>query len=207
MVNDQEPRYRLVDSNGNVVGSLFQNADGNVEIQDETGTGSVFGPNGIVTPAIDAESVSTEDLAIPQLFKTARSDTELDNVNKDATIYLASASFDDNRTLSARVHISGVYRGGNGTVVGGDWTLNNRHSLVGHVQIDVDGSITTGDERIAFNCIVIFGDININNDRCVLSNLEGTGTVTFAEGTSDGSIGPASGALTIIDDGNNEVLT
>ena len=68
MVNDQEPRYRLVDSNGNVVGSLFQNADGNVEIQDETGTGSVFGPDGIVTPAIDAESVSagqvtSDDLA------------------------------------------------------------------------------------------------------------------------------------------------
>ena len=62
MVNDQEPRYRLVDSNGNVVGSLFQNADGNVEIQDETGTGSVFGPDGIVTPAIDAESVSAEVL-------------------------------------------------------------------------------------------------------------------------------------------------
>ena len=62
MVNDQEPRYRLVDSDGNVVGSLFQNADGNVEIQDETGTGSVFGPDGIVTPAIDAGSVSTEIL-------------------------------------------------------------------------------------------------------------------------------------------------
>ena len=64
MVNDQEPRYRLVDSNGNVVGSLFQNGDGNVEIQDETGTGSVFGPNGIVTPAIDAESVSAGTLVI-----------------------------------------------------------------------------------------------------------------------------------------------
>ena len=64
MVNDQEPRYRLVDSNGNVVGSLFQNADGNVEIQDETGTGSVFGPNGIVTPAIDAESASVESATI-----------------------------------------------------------------------------------------------------------------------------------------------
>ena len=67
MVNDQEPRYRLVDSNGNVVGSLFQNADGNVEIQDETGTGSVFGPDGIVTPAIDAESVSAEQRDISQL--------------------------------------------------------------------------------------------------------------------------------------------
>ena len=66
MVNDQEPRYRLVDSNGNVVGSLFQNADGNVEIQDETGTGSVFGPDGIVTPAIDAESVSAETASVAQ---------------------------------------------------------------------------------------------------------------------------------------------
>ena len=64
MVNDQEPRYRLVDSNSNIVGSLFQNADGNVEIQDETGTGSVFGPDGIVTPAIDAGSVSTEDARV-----------------------------------------------------------------------------------------------------------------------------------------------
>ena len=65
MVNDQEPRYQLIDPDtGAVVGSFFQNDDGNVEIQDETGTGSVFGPNGIVTPAIDAESVSTGRLDI-----------------------------------------------------------------------------------------------------------------------------------------------
>ena len=64
MVNDQEPRYRLVDSNGNVVGSLFQNAAGNVEIQDETGTGSVFGADGIVTPAIDAGSASVGEATV-----------------------------------------------------------------------------------------------------------------------------------------------
>ena len=67
MVNDQEPRYQLIDPDtGAVVGSFFQNADGNVEIQDETGTGSVFGPDGIVTPAIDAESVSANRLGIGQ---------------------------------------------------------------------------------------------------------------------------------------------
>ena len=76
MVNDQEPRYRLVDSNGNVVGSLFQNADGNVEIQDETGTGSVFGPNGIVTPAIDAESVSAEEQSIANVAGLVYKDEE-----------------------------------------------------------------------------------------------------------------------------------
>ena len=81
MVNDQEPRYRLVDSNGNVVGSLFQNAAGNVEIQDETGTGSVFGPDGIVTPAIDAGSASVEVLE--------REDTVID----EGAIYLSNGFF------------------------------------------------------------------------------------------------------------------
>ena len=40
--SDQEPRYRLVDSNGNVVGSVFGDGNGNVEIQDETGTSYLF---------------------------------------------------------------------------------------------------------------------------------------------------------------------
>ena len=84
MVNDQEPRYRLVDSNGNVVGSLFQNADGNVEIQDETGTGSVFGPNGIVTPAIDAGSVSTEKQNIGQVVARVWND-DADQTIPDST--------------------------------------------------------------------------------------------------------------------------
>ena len=95
MVNVQEPRYRLVDSNGNVVGSLFQNADGNVEIQDETGTGSVFGPNGIVTPAIDASSVETEELTISnfggevhlsdaqEIPNNTRTQIEFDSVEND----------------------------------------------------------------------------------------------------------------------------
>ena len=88
MVNDQEPRYRLVDSNGNVVGSLFQNADGNVEIQDETGTGSVFGPNGIVTPAIDAGSVSTETLGISNAVLKVTMSTDQDIPN-DSTVKVA----------------------------------------------------------------------------------------------------------------------
>ena len=40
--SDQEPRYQLVDSNDNVVGSFFGDGNGNVEIQDETGTSFVF---------------------------------------------------------------------------------------------------------------------------------------------------------------------
>lgn len=36
MVNDQEPRYRLVDGNGNVVGTLFAEADGTLKLQEGT---------------------------------------------------------------------------------------------------------------------------------------------------------------------------
>ena len=91
MVNDQEPRYRLVDSNGNVVGSLFQNDDGNVEIQDETGTGSVFGPNGIVTPAIDAESVNTEQLNFDDIVYAELIDEYVQGTGTDESV---SVEFD-----------------------------------------------------------------------------------------------------------------
>jgi hypothetical protein len=36
MVNDTEPRYRLVDPNGNVVGSLFAESDGTLKLQEGT---------------------------------------------------------------------------------------------------------------------------------------------------------------------------
>jgi len=47
MVSDQEPRYRLVDSNGNVVGSLFINGDGDVAIQDENANEVSLGAPGL----------------------------------------------------------------------------------------------------------------------------------------------------------------
>jgi len=36
MVTDTEPRYRLVDANGNVVGSLFAESDGTLKLQEGT---------------------------------------------------------------------------------------------------------------------------------------------------------------------------
>jgi len=36
MVNDQEPRYRLVDADGNVVGSFFAESDGTLKLQEGT---------------------------------------------------------------------------------------------------------------------------------------------------------------------------
>ena len=67
MVSDQEPRYRLVDANGNIVGSLYGKADGSIAIQ-ETASGSdrevALAPDGTFSaPSGDFDSVSTESLA------------------------------------------------------------------------------------------------------------------------------------------------
>ena len=66
MVSDQEPRYRLVDANGNIVGSLYGKADGSVAIQ-ETDSGSdrevALAPDGTFSaPSVETDSVSTEEL-------------------------------------------------------------------------------------------------------------------------------------------------
>ena len=68
MVSDQEPRYRLVDSDGNIVGSLYGKPDGSVAIQ-ETDSGSdreaTLAPDGTFSaPSVETESVSTEGLRV-----------------------------------------------------------------------------------------------------------------------------------------------
>ena len=142
MVNDQEPRYRLVDSNGNVVGSLFQNADGNVEIQDETGTGSVFGPDGIVTPAIDAGSVSTEQL------NTNPTGT-LVGLDGDQTIANDTITDIEWQTETARGEVSGLLDSTNNEVIvpsGFNWakiTVSGFWS--GTIEIDVFETRVNGD--------------------------------------------------------------
>jgi len=53
MVNDQEPRYRLVDENGNVVGSFFAESDGTLKLQEGTSGNdneAVFTPDGVFKP-------------------------------------------------------------------------------------------------------------------------------------------------------------
>ena len=78
MVSDQEPRYRLVDDNGNIVGSLYGKADGSVAIQ-ETDSGDdrevALAPDGTFSaPSVETESVTTESLAIAGLEQFERFD-------------------------------------------------------------------------------------------------------------------------------------
>ena len=229
MVNDQEPRYRLVDSNGNVVGSLFQNGDGNVEIQDETGTGSVFGPNGIVTPAIDAESVSAEEIDIetPTILHSSdgfetidgadideRLDNALDVASAGDDIYLGPEILEDNRTGADSIDIPVTIIGTNsgdssGTRLQADWEITTPGVDIRHIRID-------GDNRIDINgnfCTI--EDIRLSSTDTELRVVDGVennfarisddGSVIFEDGTSRNIVDSSTGIDVTDNDGGNTV--
>jgi len=67
MVTDQEPRYRLVDADGNVVGSLFAEADGTLKLQEGTSGDDnelAFGTQG----ALEVEQVDVASVDINQSY-------------------------------------------------------------------------------------------------------------------------------------------
>ena len=71
MVSDQEPRYRLVDANDNIVGSLYGKPDGSIAIQ-ETDSGSdrevTLAPDGTFSaPSVETDSVTTGEAVADNL--------------------------------------------------------------------------------------------------------------------------------------------
>lgn len=230
MVNDQEPRYRLVDSNGNVVGSLFQNADGNVEIQDETGTGSVFGPDGIVTPAIDAESVSAKESVIGNgtVLRSSdgwetiegtdaddRLDNALDKVSEGDVIYLENAEYSKERTGTDSIDevggdgftIIGATAIFAGTSIASKWVIDNRIRLS---KIDYragDGELTINGRFSQLHSLTINGlsdGLLVDADDVLIYGIQLPGDMTFADGTNGGLI-DASYRGTVTDNGSNTV--
>ena len=217
--NDQEPRYRLVDSNGNVVGSLFQNSAGNVEIQDETGTGSVFGPDGIVTPAIDAGSVSTESLNSSHLFAEsfdgADQNARLDNAISAATdgesiIHMEPVGYDADRTISKELTfvgtaVSGAKRSAflaDNTI----WQLDAASNII-RVGMGVGAELQLNDGgAICDKMHLNDATITVDSNRCVLNNIVGfSGSeVVFTADAAD-SIIDSSTTLTVTDNGSNTV--
>ncbi|AFH21455.1 hypothetical protein OSG_eHP1_00125 [environmental Halophage eHP-1] len=162
--SDQEPRYRLVDSNDNVVGSLFGDGNGNVEIQDETGTSYLFtsSPN------------SGSDVA---RFQDLPSDTRTDISDGGTTVVsdTSDINFVDNLTVTDD---------GDGTVridaaTGGTDTRTD---------VSDDGTLVVTDtEDINFGSgldVTDDGDTSVTVD----STASGTGgTADTASVTGDGS--------------------
>ena len=90
MVSDQEPRYRLVDANDNIVGSLYGKPDGSVAIQ-ETASGSdrevALAPDGTFSaPSVETESLSAEKALIDNVVVQQNTIGELSESRGDRVV-------------------------------------------------------------------------------------------------------------------------
>lgn len=157
MTSDQEPRYRLVDDDGNIVGSLYGKADGSIAIQ-ETASGAdrevALAPDGTFSaPSVETESVSTDSATVTNGVDAGsvatkivsndyfyagsydgntpedRLDNALQDIDTGQTIYLENESYDA-RTIDKPIAIIGSGSDANnpGTVLE-DWDVSSAASI------------------------------------------------------------------------------
>jgi hypothetical protein len=206
--NDQEPRYRLVDSNGNVVGSLFVNGDGNVAIQDETATETEFTPQGVATPSVETDAVRTETIGAGDYHYTADypgadADARLDNALSAAVdgdvICLENAIYDEGHTVSTRVRLVSYANGG--ARFDSPITVNSRSLLDG---LRIATTVTLNDNAGGVsNCVLFGGSIDVAGSQNILNGIIG-GSATFQSGTSANII-DGSSSVTVTDNGSNTI--
>jgi len=107
MVTDQEPRYRLVDADGSVVGSLFAESDGTLKLQEGTSGNEnelSFGPQGLLNVqelSVAATSVSTA-IADLSSISTGQYESIIGAPSRDANSEISNGQFTPKE--------SGVYR-------------------------------------------------------------------------------------------------
>jgi hypothetical protein len=209
--NDQEPRYRLVDSNGNVVGSLFVNGDGNVAIQDETATETEFTPNGVTTPSVETDAVRTETIGAGEHlyagdFDGVDADARLDNAiaaaDGEDVVYLERASYGANRTISTRLNFRGDFSGTE--LQDATWTINASQASLFGAQLRGTVEIIVDQPRVHLDRIYDLGNgIAINANHAIVTRCFAA-TITFASGTEDG-VADTNTLSTITDNGSNVV--
>lgn len=229
MVNDTEPRYRLVDADGNVVGSLFAESDGTLKLQEGTSGNdnevsvatdgtftapSVSTDSATVANQVDAGSVSTEQIASNRYYSggfdgsspDARLTNALSAATNGDTIYLESASYTSNRTISKNL----VIIGSTGAVSLGGSVFDGTITCDGRVVFQNVGGDNTADFQMngalsGFIACSIAGSITFNADLCRYLSSNGA-DVTFASGTTDGLVDGAT-STTVTDNGTNTIGT
>jgi len=214
MVADQEPRYRLVDANGNVVGSLFAESDGTLKLQE--GTSGNDNELALSTQgALEVEQISESESPVVKTWAQsgATADDRLSNAvtaaTQEDTILLEPATF-NSTTISKNVALVASAAGleGSADIADGEtWSLTTDVTVIGldvFGTLRVEGSITSH----VRDCTVRgTGDIRLANGTHLLSHIAGAGDVVFESGASGGEIGIVSGTVTVTDnDGGNRIL-
>lgn len=162
--------------------------------------GSVIEPD-----TVNSGSVNTDDVTIDSTYRYAGSDAELNDALSESSdgdvIILGQNSF-GSFTIDNEITIMGTGRVG--SVIGSDWTLNERCEFRG---VAVSNGVTvTVNERID-----VFGSIgfasttkwDVYSNRCIFTGIESS-TIEFASGTQN-SIVDSSALTTVTDNGSNTI--
>jgi hypothetical protein len=203
--SDQEPRYQLVDSNGNVVGSLFGDGSGNVVIADETDTQNTFGPDGISTPALEAESVS--NIAYAAQYSGVDADARLNNaltdVGGESKIILEQADYTTDHSIPEGLTLEGQSMNGS-RFTGGTLSIDGRRCHLTNMGIFTD--VVVNSNNIKFTDI--YGStsgstpVTVDSDDVLVIGWRG-GDVTFNSGTSGGLVDSCTGTTFTDNAGSN----
>jgi hypothetical protein len=198
MVSDEEPRYWLVNSSGDVEGSLYINASDQVVIQEGTQFENEirFDQNQLeVTTPITAERGEfqrlDEDTLIATHFPGGDPDARLDNALAAADdgdeIRLESAFYTTDRTISNVLTITGVAPDFEGSNIAATWTISGNGTLVQQSYIDATDGV-----------------LQIDGSNCIVTKVRG-GEVEFTS-NSNSSLIDTSIPNTITDNGIDTVV-
>jgi len=156
------------------------------------------------TDALEADS-ATVDNTYHYAGDDAELDTVLQSVGEGDTILLGNSTFSTNRTFDTRgLTLSGTGHFNRGTIIDGDWVLNN------HIIIENIGSISNnGSLELAFTGAVADGNygngntITVSGDDCKVLGWD-TVFVTFESGTTGGLVDSCT-TTSVTDNGTNTV--
>jgi len=216
MVTDQEPRYRLVDADGNVVGSLFAETDGTLKLQE--GTSGNDNELSLTTQgALEVEQIETGGTVhVAANAAGGDADARLDSVLSQASdgdrIILENEIYTKDRTINEFELIieSTGQAAGDGAKIDATWTIKQDRNHLRQVRINSSASVIfDGAEFGSYMSLSqIFGSVTIkaDNSNHLMFGVHGDGSVTFESGCTGSTI-MAAGNLTVTDnDGSNTIL-
>jgi len=168
-------------------------------------------------------SVSTEKLASDYIFAGSYdgsdADTRLGNAISDLSggqvLMLESGDYGTDRTFSSdQITVTGPVAitsasHQTGTSVDARWTFDGTVTVENLAVLSSSGNglVFNGDYSTADNVSAQGDGIVVNASRCLINNLGAFSSVTFASGTSDGTVGVrSSDNVTITDNGTNNIM-
>lgn len=140
MVTDSEPRYRLVDGNGNPVGSVYAEPDGTLKLQEGSGSDNeaVLQPDG----TLSVPAVNTENVTITDIFKL---DDSTETISSGSIPY-TSPTIRVDAPSSSETDLTNITGGSDNDIViltktgGDDITVVDESGGSGQILLDSDGN-------------------------------------------------------------------